>query len=100
MVINIHQNSVVTFFGIKLWSLLDCDQGGLVLVLVDTLIHINDQILMVKILKIKIENDILTIKWWWKFNCSHLNGPIIIFLKKILKLNSCHLCWLKFSPNN
>jgi hypothetical protein len=48
MVIKIHQNSVVTFFAIILWLLLDCDQGGLVLVLVDTLIHINDQILVVK----------------------------------------------------
>jgi hypothetical protein len=62
MVIKIHKTLVVTIFGIRLRSLLDCDQGGLV-VLVDTLIHINDQILVVKFLKIKIENDILTIKW-------------------------------------
>jgi hypothetical protein len=85
MVMKIHQTSVVTIFGIRLWSLLDCDQGGLV-VLVDTLIHINDQILVVKILKIKIENDILTIKWWWKFNCPHLNGSIFLFKKTNLDI--------------
>jgi hypothetical protein len=100
MVIKIHQTSIVTFLGIRLWSSLDCDQGGLVLVLVDTLIHINDQILVVKILKIKIENDI------WPSNGDgnsivHISMvQFFYFKKKFLTLNSCHLCWLKFSSNN